>query len=329
MNRPSEDEIIAKYFAPLAGPAGLGLLDDAAAFASPAGHDLIVTKDMLCAGVHFFADDPPGAIARKALRVNLSDLAAKGAAPFGFLLGLALPKDWTPDWLAAFAAGLGEDAAAFHCPLIGGDTVQSPDALTLSITALGTVPSGARLPRACAMANDILYVSGTIGDAALGLRLRQPPAPAWSNALSAESQVFLRERYLLPQPRLELREALLASAHAATDISDGLMGDLAKLLRASGLTADIAVADVPVSAAAQGALRKDSGLLEMLLTGGDDYEVLAAVPPGRAGAFERAAAQAAIPVRPVGIARRGTNPPIFRSPDGGIMTCKSLSYSHF
>lgn len=329
MSRPSEEEIIAKYFAPLAGPAGLGLLDDVAAFAPPAGHDLIVTKDMLCAGVHFFADDPPGAIARKALRVNLSDLAAKGAAPLGFLLGLALPKDWTPDWLAAFAAGLGQDASTYHCPLIGGDTVKSLDGLTLSITALGTVPAGTRLPRAAAGENDILYVSGTIGDAALGLRLRDLPPPGWSKALSAESQVFLRERYLLPQPRLQLRNALLASAHAAMDISDGLAGDLAKLLRASGLTADIDIADVPVSAAAQDALRQDPDLLETLLTGGDDYEVLAAVPPGRADAFEDAAAQAAIPVRRVGTACRGANPPVFRRGGGAGITFKSLSYSHF
>ena len=179
MTRPSEDEIIARYFAPLAGPAGLGLADDAAAFAPPPGQDLIVTKDMLCAGVHFFADDPPGAIARKALRVNLSDLAAKGAEPLGFLLGLALPDDWTPDWLAAFAAGLGEDAAATRCPLIGGDTVKSPGALTLSITALGSVPAGLRLTRGCVAENDLLYISGTIGDAALGLRLRGLPPPAW------------------------------------------------------------------------------------------------------------------------------------------------------
>jgi thiamine-monophosphate kinase len=170
MNRPTEDEIIADYFAPLAGSAGLGLMDDAAAFAPPSGQDLVVTKDMLCAGMHFFADDPPEAIARKALRVNLSDLAAKSATPLGFLLGLALPGDWTPDWLKAFAAGLGADAAAYQCPLIGGDTVKSPGALTISITALGSVPTGTRLVRSSVAENDFLYVSGTIGDSTLGLR---------------------------------------------------------------------------------------------------------------------------------------------------------------
>ncbi len=329
MSRPTEDEIIQKYFAPLAGPAALGLLDDAAVFAPPAGQELVVTKDMLCAGVHFFADDPPGAIARKALRMNLSDLAAKSAAPLGFLLGLALPDDWTPDWLAAFAAGLGDDAAQYQCPLLGGDTVKSPGALTLSITAFGSVPGGTRLVRAHVAENDLLYVSGTIGDAALGLRLRGLPPPDWGHALTAEAQVFLRERYLLPQPRLELRAALLASAHAAMDISDGLAGDLAKMLRASGLTAEIDTAGVPLSAAAQLASRQNPQLLETILTGGDDYEILAAVPPDRAADFEKAAADAGIPVRRIGVATRGTTAPLFRGPAGEALTLKALSYSHF
>jgi thiamine-monophosphate kinase len=327
MNRPSEDEIIQKYFAPLAGPAGLGLADDAAAFAPPPGQDVIVTKDMLCAGVHFFADDPPGAIARKALRVNLSDLAAKGAEPLGFLLGLALPDDWTPDWLGAFAAGLGEDAAAYRCPLIGGDTVKSPSALVLSITALGSVPAGLRLTRASVQDNDFLYVSGTIGDAALGLDLRSLPPPAWGLALSAESQVFLRERYLLPQPRLALGAALRGHAHAAMDISDGLAGDLAKMLRASNLTADIR--DVPFSPAGQEALKAEAGLIAMLLAGGDDYEILAAVPPEKAAGFEQAAAAAQIPVCRIGSARQGTHPPVFYDPQARTIPLKSLSYSHF
>ena len=329
MCRPTEDEIIQTYFAPLAGPAALELLDDAAAFAPPPGHDLVVTKDLLCAGVHFFADDPPGAIARKALRVNLSDLAAKGAAPLGFLLGLALPDDWTPDWLAAFAKGLGKDAAAYQCPLIGGDTVKSPGGLTLSITALGSVPAGMRLIRANVAENDLLYLSGTIGDAALGLRLRGLPAPAWSHALGAEAQVFLRERYLLPQPHLDLRAALLGAAHAAMDISDGLAGDLTKMLRASGLTAEIMVADLPLSAAAHEALQADSALIETVVTGGDDYEILAAVPPGNAAAFKAAADAAGVRVRRIGIARQGTNPPIFRDRIGRALALKSLSYSHF
>jgi thiamine-monophosphate kinase len=329
VNSLTEDEIIAKYFAPLAGSAGLGLLDDAAAFAPPSGQDLVVTKDMLCAGVHFFADDPPEAIARKALRVNLSDLAAKGATPLGFLLGLALPGDWTPDWLKAFAAGLGADASAYQCPLIGGDTVKSPGALTISITALGSVPTGTRLVRSSVAENDFLYVSGTIGDSALGLRLRGVSAPDWSAKLAGDARAFLLERYLLPQPRLGLRAALRGGAHGAMDISDGLAGDLAKMLRVSGMTAEIALADVPLSLAAEAALAQEPALIETILTGGDDYEILASVPPEKAAAFEEAAAQAEIPVRRIGVAKTGKNLPVFYDRSGQALALKSLSYAHF
>src|SRR5579863_9136554 len=168
----SEDDLIARYFAPLAGAAGLALKDDVARLTPPPGRDLVLTADALVAGVHFFADDPADLIAGKALRVNLSDLASKGAEPLGFLLSLALPGDVTPDWLERFAAGLGADARAYACPLIGGDTVRTPGPLTLSITALGSLACGAMPARTAARRGDVLYVSGAIGDAALGLQLR-------------------------------------------------------------------------------------------------------------------------------------------------------------
>ena len=168
-SRPGEDELIARFFAPLAGPAGLGLRDDAALLKPPPGDDLVLTTDALVAGVHFFADDPPGAIARKALRVNLSDLAAKGARPLGFLLSLALPRDWSEDWLTAFADGLGADASAYDCPLAGGDTVATPGPLTLSVTAFGAVRPGRMVLRSGVKPGDRLYVTGTVGDAAIGL----------------------------------------------------------------------------------------------------------------------------------------------------------------
>src|SRR5580692_136815 len=214
--RPGEDDLIARYFAPLAGPAGLGLRDDAALIRPPAGHELVVTTDALVAGVHFFADDPPGAIARKALRVSLSDLAAKGAAPLGFVLNLALPSDWTAEWLAAFAAGLGEDAAAYACPLIGGDTVKTPGPLSLAITAFGVVAPGRFAARSGARAGDAIYVTGTIGDAALGLRLRLGQGPSLAKA----HRDFLLDRYLLPQPRMALAPAMARFAGAGMDISD-------------------------------------------------------------------------------------------------------------
>ena len=180
--RPGEDDLIARYFAPLAGPAGLGLKDDVALLKPPAGRDFVVTTDALVAGVHFFADDPPAAIARKALKVNLSDLAGKGTEPIGFALNLALPDDWTAEWLAAFAAGLGDDAATYRCPLIGGDTVRTPGPLTLAITAIGAVEPGRFAARGGVRPGDRLYVSGTIGDAALGLRLRLGQGPTLADA---------------------------------------------------------------------------------------------------------------------------------------------------
>ena len=231
--RLGEDDLIARYFAPLAGPAGLGLRDDAALMRPPPGQDLVLTADALVAGVHFFADDPPAAIARKALRVNLSDLAAKGARPLGFLLTLALPGDWREDWLAAFADGLGADASAFDCPLIGGDTVATPGPLTLSVTAIGSVPEGRMARRTGVKPGDRIYVTGTIGDAAIGLRVRQGRGPDIPQA----DKAFLIERYLMPEPRLKLIGAMAAHATGGMDVSDGFVGDLTKMLDASGVSA--------------------------------------------------------------------------------------------
>ncbi len=228
--RLSEDELIARFFAPYAGPAGLGLRDDAALLTPPAGCDLVLTTDALVAGVHFFADDAPAAIARKALRVNLSDLAAKGARPLGFLLSLALPADWTEAWLAAFAAALGDDGALYGCPLAGGDTVKTPGPLTLSIAAFGAVPSGRMAARTGVRPGDRLYVTGTIGDAAIGLRLRQGRDPD----LTSAERKFLVGRYLEPQPRVALAPAMAAHANGGMDVSDGFVGDLTKMLRVSG-----------------------------------------------------------------------------------------------
>ncbi|MEJ0051630.1 MAG: thiamine-phosphate kinase [Methylovirgula sp.] len=327
----SEDELIATIFAPLAGPGGLRLEDDAALLACVPGEELVLTKDLLVAGVHFFADDPPDAIARKALRQNLSDLAAKAAEPKGFLLGLVLPADWQEDWLRVFASGLADDAAHFDIALLGGDTVCTPGPLTVSITALGSVPQGEMVPRGAAKPGDHLFVTGTIGDSALGLKIRQSSEAdqAWIGGLETKSQAFLRQRYLLPQPRLGLCAALRAFAHAAMDISDGLAGDLAKMLRVSGVTAEIAIADVPLSAAAQAALAQDPALIETLLSGGDDYEILAAVPPEKTALFEQAAAAAGIPIHCIGIVAAGTNPPVFRDNAGQVLALKLLSYAHF
>lgn len=272
--RPGEFELIARHFAPIAGPGGLGLLDDAGLLRPARGYEIVVTVDALVAGVHFFADDPPGSIARKALAVNLSDLAAKGARPEGFVLSLALSTDWTEDWLSGFAAGLAQIAGACGCPLIGGDTVSTPGPLMISITAFGSVPAGRMVPRSRARQGDLVLVSGTIGDGALGLKVHGRDKPDWVSQLGEGDRAFLADRYLHPQPRLALASALQAHASAAMDVSDGLVGDLAKLLKASGVGAEIDLDAVPLSDAARAAVMADPALAELAWTGGDDYEIL-------------------------------------------------------
>jgi thiamine-monophosphate kinase len=321
VNRYSEDELIARIFAPIAGPAGLGLRDDAALI-SPSSEATVATVDMLVAGVHFFADDPPGLIAKKALRVNLSDLAAKGAEPVGFLLSLALPGEWTNDWLEAFAAGLAEDARAYAIPLIGGDTTATPGPLTLSITALGRSPRF--VPRSGARPGDALYVSGTIGDAALGLAARREASLA--ARLSVEARAHLLDRYLLPRPTLELVPLLRAYASAAMDVSDGLAGDLAKLCRASGVGAVVEVPLVPLSPAAREAVARAPELLTTALTGGDDYEALCAVSDG--AGFESAARASGLSVTRIGVVRPDAGVG-FLDERGCAQIFERASYSHF
>jgi thiamine-monophosphate kinase len=322
-SRPGEDDLIARYFAPLAGHGAYALKDDAACLTPPPGSDIVLTVDGLVAGVHFFADDAPGAIARKALRVNLSDLAAKGARPLGFLLTLALPPDWTEAWLAEFALGLGDDAAHHGCPLLGGDTVKTPGPLTLSITAFGACETGRMVLRTGARAGDWLYVSGTIGDAALGLQLRLGKVPALSEAARAH----LLDRYLLPRPRLALAPVLAAHANGGMDVSDGLVGDISKMLRASGIGGAIDLSRLPLSAAAADAIAADPKLFEIAATGGDDYELLATVPPAAAEAFEKAASAAGVAVTRIGFARAGEGTRFLR--DGREIGFRHGSFSHF
>lgn len=328
LGRPSEDELIETFFAPLAGPGGLGLRDDAALLSTPSGQDLVLTTDVLVAGVHFFPDDPAALVARKALRVNLSDLAGKGAVPSGFLLGLVLPECWTTDWLAAFAEGLGQDSSTYACPLLGGDTSGTSGPLTISITAIGHVPTGGMVPRGGVAEGDLIYVSGTIGDAALGLALRKGGA-AWAEASTPAQKAFLEERYLLPQPRLVLAEALRRFAHAAMDVSDGLAGDLQKMLRLTGMTAEVVVADVPLSAAAREVLAGEPSLAGTVLCGGDDYEILCALPPDQGGAFEAAAQAVGVSVQAIGTALPGEEPPTFVAADGTHVSLTRPSFRHF
>jgi len=321
--RPGEAELIARFLAPLAShPAALGLGDDAAALAPPPGQDLVLTADAVARDVHFL-DDSADAIARKALRVNLSDLAAKGAAPLGYLLTLGLEADWTEDWLAAFCAGLAADQETYGMRLLGGDTIRAPGGLVVSITAIGTVPAGRMVRRNGARAGDVLLVTGTIGDAALGLRLRRDPG--LGARLTVRDAAHLLGRYRLPEPRVAAASAVLAHARAAMDLSDGLVGDAGKMAAASGVRLVIDAAAVPLSAAARTLIAGAPDLLTTALTGGDDYEILAAVPGEALSAVLAAFAAAGVPATPIGRVEPGAGVAL----RGATLGRGPSAFSHF
>lgn len=316
----NEFALIAEYFAPLAAgrPGAFGLTDDAAAVAPPAGRETIVASDMLVAGVHFRAEDPPDTVAARALRANLSDLAAMGASPHGYLTALALPPDLAGGsgdggrgWAAAFAAQLARDQAAFGVGLLGGDTTETPGPLTVSITALGFVEAGRALRRSGARPGDALYVSGTVGDAALALAL-------------PDAEPALAERFRRPSPRLALGRALVGVATAAIDISDGLVADVGHVCRASGVAARLRAAAVPLSPAARARLRAAPGLLETALAGGDDYELAFTVPPARRAALAALPA----PVTEIGVIEAGAGVAVIGE-DGAPVPLARAGWTHF
>ena len=326
--RASEAALIARYFAPLAGPGADGLRDDAATLTPAPGHDLVLTADAVVAGIHYFPEDPPASIARKALGVNLSDIAAKGAVPRGFLLTLALPDDWTEAWLAEFSAGLGRAAAEAGCPLLGGDTVRSGGPALIGVSLIGEVPAGAIVRRTTARIGDRICVTGTIGDAALGLRLRLEPEAPWATGLDPALRAVLADRYLHPRPRLAAAPAIRRHASAAMDVSDGLAGDLARMLGA-GRSARIDVAAVPLSAAARRACAAEPGLIDTVLTGGDDYEILCAVAPDNLETLRGEMAEAGIPLAAIGTVTSGDGPPRFAMADGAARAFAAGAFSHF
>jgi thiamine-monophosphate kinase len=323
-----EDSLIARYFKPLAtDPGAFGLTDDAAILKS-LGEDIVVTTDAIVEGVHFLPDDPPGTVAQKALRVNLSDLAAKGATPAGFVLTLAL-RGVDESWLAAFAGGLGADIAAYNCPLLGGDTVSTPGPLMVSITAFGRVAEGRMIHRSGARPGDHVMVTGTIGDAALGLDILRKGRAAAALAGDAASREMLVDRYWVPQPRSALAPVLRAHAHAAMDVSDGLAGDLAKLCAASGVSAVIDLPAVPLSPAASVVLAAGAVGMAEIVSGGDDYEVLCAIPQSALEEFTRAASVAGVAANPIGSIIAGTSAPRFLDAAGKELSLARMSHSHF
>ena len=293
-----EFELIARYFAPLAKgfPGAFGLLDDAAVIAPLPGHELVAKTDAIVGGVHFLLDDPPDLIARKALRVNLSDLAAKGAVARAYMLDLILPRTVTEEWVAAFARGLAQNQDAYRAHLIGGDTDSTPGPLTIAIMAFGDVPTGQMLRGGRARVGDTVFVTGTIGDAAFGLKVLRGTLAH----LDAGAANLLVDRYRLPRPRVTLGPQLVGLASAALDVSDGLLADLRHICEVSELAAVIDAPRVPLSTAVRAALAISSESITTVLTGGDDYEILFTASPASLDRLTELSQTLGVPITAIG-----------------------------
>ena len=318
--RLGEFELIDRLIKPLARgfPGALGLSDDAALVRLPEGSELVVAADAMVAGVHFLPDDPPGLIAGKLLRVNLSDLAAMGADGLGYLVTFARPAALDDAWLAAFWHGLAVDQARFGVHLLGGDTVSTTGPLALSLTVLGTAPQGAALLRSGARPGDEIWVSGTLGEAALGLRILR------GLAVTEEQALPLVDRYRTPRPRLALGRALRGLAHAAIDVSDGLLADLGHILETSQVGAQLEVERLPISAVA----RSVPDALNAALTGGDDYELLFTAPP-EAAARVAALATAEVPLTRIGVVTAAPGVVVLDRDGRPLSTAPRGGWQHF
>ncbi len=317
-----EFDLIRRHFAPLAKSLGaFGLADDAALL-KPRG-DLIVTADAIVAGVHFMPDDPPESIARKLLRVNLSDLAAKGATPLGYLMTAAFPKDADDGWIRRFARGLKADQTEFGLSLLGGDTVATPGPATFSVTMLGAAGPRGMIRRAGARPGDLVFVTGTIGDGGLGLAaargdLTDPPAAAKR----------LAARYRTPEPRVAFGPALGGVATAALDVSDGLIQDAGHLARASGVALDLSVHAIPLSRAAVAVAGDGLEARLAAMSAGDDYEILFTAPPKSLARLEKAALETRTVVTCIGAARAGRGVAVV-DPEGRPLPVSRRGYDHF
>ena len=296
MSKRGEFDLIAQSLASLSDAAqGLGLTDDAALFEPTPGHTAVLSTDTLVAGVHFLPDDPPRDIARKALRVNLSDIAAMGAVPKGYLLNLSLPDDVADTWLDAFVAGLAADQQVFGVTLLGGDTVRTPGPFTVSVTAVGEVRLGRAMKRAGARIGDVVLVTGTIGDAVIGLRVLTGKA-----ALDPANAKFVLDRYRLPQPRTSIGPYLAGLASAAIDVSDGLIADLGHICETSSVAATISADTVPLSPAGRAAIDAGQLTVSEAVSGGDDYELLFCAPPETRDALSRLSATLDVAITEIG-----------------------------
>lgn len=301
----------------------MDLSDDAAALAIPAGEDVIVTSDAMVAGVHFLPDDAPEDVAAKLLRVNLSDLAAMGARPFAYQLTTALPRDLPEDWLDRFAAGLAAEQQAFGAVLSGGDSVSAP-AIMLNVTMMGLAPAGQALRRSGARLGDLVFASGTIGDAVLGLAALRGRL----DDVDPATQAALIARLRRPEPRLALGQALRGVASAALDVSDGLVGDLLHISEASGVRVEIDAARVPLSEAARRAVAHDPQRLILAATGGDDYELAFAAPPEARDRVFAAGRAAGVAITEIGRVVAGVGVALLDA-GGRAIPLESVGWRHF
>ena len=328
--RPSEFDLIGRYFAPLSAdfPGAVNLQDDLATFSPAAGHELAVTVDAMVAGVHFLPTDPPELIARKLLRVNLSDLAASGARPLCYLLAISLDASLDEDWVRAFAGGLAHDQKQFGIALAGGDTTATPGPLSLSLTAIGEIPRGRAVRRSGAAVGDDIWLSGTVGDAALALTLMERDGLA---ALEAEYPDLL-SRYRLPEPRTLLGPALIGLAKAMADVSDGLLADLGHICTGSGAGARIVFADLPLSEPVKTLFErtpdKKDEYVQRVLTGGDDYELVFTAAPSASAEIEQSAIRCGTQVTRIGRVEQapGVRPVAF---DGTEIAVTVGGWRHF
>jgi len=319
-----EFERIRRFFAPLAGPGGLGLVDDAALIDCTPGRRLVITADAIVAGVHYLPEDPPDLVARKLLRVNLSDLAAMGARPLHYVLTTALPAELGREWLARFAEGLAEDQRRYGIDLLGGDSVGTRGPAVLSLTAIGEVAADQEIRRSRAQPGDLVWVSGSIGDAFLGLGVLRGAYPD----LAPEDRDYLVRRFRIPEPRTELGPRLCGIAHAMIDVSDGLLADLGNICETSRAAAIVELDLLPLSSAARAVVERDPGIRVRLAAAGDDYELLFAAP---ADAAERVAAlslRLGVPVTRIGRIDVGTGVRLINS-DGHQIALEATGYRHF
>jgi thiamine-monophosphate kinase len=319
-----EFERIRRFFAPLAGPGGLGLLDDAALVEVGPERQLVVTADAIVAGVHYLPDDPAELVARKLLRVNLSDLAAMGARPLHYILTTALPAELGPEWLARFARGLDEDQRRFGVDLLGGDSVSTPGPAVLSLTAIGEVTAGKEVRRSGAKLGDLIWVSGTIGDAFLGLSLLRGAYPG----LTSEHRDCLIHRFRVPDPRTDLGPLLSGLAHAMIDVSDGLLADLGHICETSHAAARVALDLLPLSPAARVVVENDPGIHPRLAVAGDDYELLFTAPVGSTASIAALSSQLNVPITMIGKVEAGAGVRLF-GPDGRTIPLDHSGYRHF